>query len=448
MKSFHSITRGEYFPSVLLVIFLLLGTNASADALRTAIEQDYAYLDKLFRHFHANPELSMQEVETSKRLSAEIEKLGYKMTRGIAKTGFVGIMENGKGPVVMIRADMDGLPVLEKADLAYASKKRQVNLRGEEVPVMHACGHDMHMTTLVGVARRLVDLKDKWRGTLMLLGQPAEEAEGGAEAMIKDRLYERVGRPDYALALHVDSNTHAGKIYFSDGLMYSSADTVRITVHGVGTHGAAPHNGKDPIVIGAQIVMALQTIITREISPLQPGVVTVGSFHSGSAPNVISDQAVLELTVRANSEETRAHLLKSIERIAINSARMAGVAEDRLPEVYIYTDGVPTTINDATLAQRLRPVLEKQLGKERVLRFVQTDMGAEDFPWLVRVDPPIPSVYFSVGGTSAAKFIAARKGGEPVADHHSALFKIEPEPSIKTGVEAMTTAALELLKAP
>ncbi len=427
---------------------LLLSLTLSADSLRKAIDEDYAYLDKLFKHLHANPELSMQEVETSRRLSQEIEALGFSMTRDIAKTGFVGLLKNGEGPTVMIRADMDGLPIEEKSGLSYASKSRQINLRGEEVPVMHACGHDMHMTTLVGTARRLTAMKDKWRGTLMLLGQPAEEAEGGAEAMIKDRLYERVGRPDYALAMHVNTNTEAGNVYFADGLMYSSADTVRITINGVGTHGAAPHNGKDPVVIGSQIVVALQTIVSREISPLQPAVITVGSFHSGSAANVISDKAVLELSVRANSEEVRAHLLSSIERVAINTARMAGVSENSLPEVFIYTDGVPTTINDAALAQELRPVLEKQLGKTRVLPFVQKDMIAEDFPWLVRVTPAIPSVYFSVGGTKKKDLLAAEEGGLVVADHHSALFKIEPEPSIKTGVEVLTSAAMALFLKP
>ncbi|NKB37123.1 MAG: amidohydrolase [Gammaproteobacteria bacterium] len=430
------------------LFFLSCPPIVVADQLRNAIDQDYAYLDVLFKYFHAHPELSMQEVETSKRLSQEIEALGFKMTRNIAKTGFVGLMKNGDGPTVMIRADMDGLPIEEKSGLSYASNNRQINLRGEEVPVMHACGHDMHMTALVGTARRLAAMKDQWRGTLMLLGQPAEEAEGGAEAMIKDRLYERVGRPDYALALHVNSNTVAGNVYFADGLMYSSADTVRITINGVGTHGAAPHNGKDPIVIGSQIVMALQTIVSREISPLQPAVITVGSFHSGDAPNVISDKAVLELSVRANSEEVRTYLLDSIERVAINTARTAGVSENSLPEIFIYTDGVPTMINDAALAQRLRPVLTKTMGKSRVLPFVQKDMIAEDFPWLVRVKPAIPSVYFSVGGTSREVLDVAAAGGRPVADHHSALFKIDPEPSIKTGVEVMTNAAMELFAKP
>lgn len=416
-----------------------------ADTLKAALEKDYPYLDELFRYFHANPELSMQEVETSARLARELADAGFTLTRGIGKTGLVGIMKNGAGPTVMIRADMDGLPVLEKSALPYASKRRQVNLVGEEVPVMHACGHDTHMTALVGTARRLAALKDEWRGTVMLLGQPAEEAEGGAEAMVKDRLYERVGRPDFALALHVDANLAAGRISFSDGLMYSSADTVKVIVHGVGTHGAAPHRGKDPIVIASQIVLALQSMITREYSPLEPALVTVGAFHAGSAPNVISDAAVLDITVRANSEETRAALLSSISRVAVNAGRMAGMPEDLLPEVIIGNDGAPTTINDARMAQRVRAALVKHMGENALEPFVQNDMGAEDFPFLVRVDPPIPSVYFSVGGTSQAKLDAAAAGGPAVADHHSPLFKIEPEPAIKAGVEAMTIAALELL---
>lgn len=433
---------------ILLFLITVLPLTTSADALKSAVEKDYSYLYALFKHFHANPELSMQESETSDRLAKELEAAGFTVTRNIAKTGLVGIMKNGKGPTVMIRADMDGLPVREKSGLSYASKKRQVNLEGKDVPVMHACGHDMHITSLVGTARRLAELKNQWRGTVMLLGQPAEEALGGAEAMVNDNLYKRVGRPDYALALHVIANEPAGKIVFSDGLMYSSADTVKIIVHGVGAHGAAPHRGKDPVVIGSQIVMALQTIITREISPLEPGIITVGAFHSGSAPNVISDEAVLDITVRANSEETRKTLLASISRIAINAGRMAGLPEDKLPEVIVASDGAPTTYNDALLAKRIRAAISKHMGEDALAPFVQTDMGAEDFPMLVLVDPPIPSVYFEVGGTSQEKLSAAAKGGPPVGDHHSPQFKIEPEPSIKAGVEAMTIAALELLGKP
>ncbi len=414
---------------------------AHASPLRDSIDADYAYLDALFKHLHANPELSMQEFETAKRLQKELGALGFDVTGGVGNTGVVALMRNGEGPTLMIRADMDALPVIEKTGLPYASKKRQVNLEGKDMPVMHACGHDMHVTTLVGVARRMAELKDQWKGTLMLVGQPAEEAIGGARAMVADRLYPRFGRPDFALALHVIAKYPAGKIAFSDGLMYSSADTVQITVRGVATHGASPHFGNDPIVIGSQIVLALQNIVTREISPIEPALITVGAFNGGTAPNVISDEARLDVTVRANTEETRAKLLKSIERVALNTARAAGVAEHLLPVVQIDKAGAPTTTNDAALAQRVRAAMRAGMGDGVFETWAQTDMGAEDFPDLVGIDPPIPSVYFEVGGTAPAKIAS----GE-VAEHHSPLFQIEPEPSIKSGVEAMTLAALELLQ--
>jgi hippurate hydrolase len=305
---------------------------------------------------------------------------------------------------------------------------------------MHACGHDHHVTTLVGVARRMAAMKGQWRGTLMLLGQPAEEAIGGARAMVEDGLYERVGRPDYALALHVIARWPAGKIVIPETLVYSSADTVDITVRGVATHGAFPQMGKDPIVIASQIVLALQTIVTREIGPLEPALITVGAFNAGTAPNVIGDHARLQITVRANTEKTRYQLLDAIERVAVNTARAAGIVEDNLPIVKVLPDGAPTTTNDAELSARVRATVAAGMGESAVLDWYQEDMGAEDFPWLVNVDPPIPSVYFEVGATPPAQL-----ADYSYAEHHSPLFRIEEEASIKAGVEAMTLAALELL---
>lgn len=428
----------------LLGLFVASGLPAAhADDLAADIATDYPRLEALFQHFHANPELSMQEFKTSERIAAELEAEGYEVTRGIAKTGLVGILRNGAGPVVMIRADMDGLPVQEKSGLAYASRARQVNLDGVDMPVMHACGHDMHITSLIGVARQLKARKAQWRGTVMLLAQPAEEDRDGAYSMVADNLYERVGRPDYALALHVISKYPAGKIAFAEGTMFSGADTVSIKVHGIATHGAAPHLGRDPIVIASQIVLALQTIVTRDLSPLEPAIITVGSFHSGTASNVISDHALLEITVRYNSEAARDPLLRGIERVAVNTARAAGLPEDKLPEVRVAPNRSPVTANDAGLARRVRAAMEAKMPATSFTEFVQTDMGAEDFPYLVNVTPPIPSVYFLVGGTPQADLAVGNWAG-----HHSPLFKIEPEASIKGGVEAMTVAALELLGKP
>ena len=431
----------KFFQLVLAMIAVGAVSNANSTPLEDAVAADYEYLDVLFKHFHENPELSMQEFKTSDRIASELASLGYEITRNIGKTGLVGIMRNGDGPTLMIRADMDGLPVLEKTDLSYASKARQTNLEDMDMPVMHACGHDMHITSLIGVARRMVELEDQWQGTLILLAQPAEEALGGALAMVADGLYERVGRPDFALALHVIAKHPAGKIAFSDGLMYSSADSVRITVRGVAAHGASPHLGKDPILIGSQIVVALQGIITREISPIEPALITVGAFRGGTAPNVITDQARLDITVRANTEKTRYQLLDSIERVAINTARAAGVPEELLPVVEISDAGASTTTNDAALAQRVRAAMLAGMGEDAFVPWYQSDMGAEDFPDLVNIDPPIPSVYFEVGGTPP-ELIESGKW----ASHHSPLFQIDPEASIKSGVEAMTLAALDLLE--
>ncbi|MCB1553795.1 MAG: amidohydrolase [Xanthomonadales bacterium] len=432
-------------PHLLLLVGWAVAVMAPAHAgtLREDIAADYPYLESLFQHLHAHPELSMQEFETAKRLADELRPLGFDVTSGVGKTGVVALMRNGDGPTLLIRADMDALPVQEKTGLAYASTVRQVNLEGKEMPVMHACGHDMHVTGLVGVGRRMAAMKDRWHGTLMLVGQPAEEALGGARAMVVDEIYPRFGRPDFALALHVIAKYPAGKIALSDGLVYSSADTITMTVRGVATHGASPHLGRDPIVLGSQIVLALQNIITREVSPLEPALITVGAFNGGTAPNVITDEARLDITIRANTEATRYQLLDAIKRVAEHTARAAGVPEDRLPIVYVHPDGAPTTTNDTALAQRVRAAMRQGMGEDAFAEWKQTDMGAEDFPDLVGIDPPIPSVYFEVGGTPAAQLASGEW-----AEHHSPLFRIAPEPSIKAGVEAMTLAALELLGHP
>jgi len=428
---------------------LLASTSLMAQAddhsLADSIAKDYDYLEDLFVYLHKNPDLSFRESATAERLSKELSALGFDVTTGVGKTGLVAMMKNGDGPTLLIRADMDGLPVPEKSGLPYASTKRQVNLDGVEMPVMHACGHDMHMTGLVGTARQLVAMKDQWKGTLLLVGQPAEEIISGAKAMIEDGLYEKFPRPDYAVALHVAAQAPAGMIIYKPGIMYSSSDSVRITVHGVGTHGASPHLGKDPIVIGSQIVNALQTLVAREISPLSPGVVTVGTFHAGTKNNIISDEAVLTLTVRSNDEEVRHKLLQGIKRIAENTGRVAGLPEDKLPTVELSVESTPTTMNDKALTSRLDNVLREHFPEGQVATYEQKNMGAEDFAYFSQVDPAVPGFYFIVGGTPKEALEAEKNGGPAVAGHHSPLFKISPEPSVKAGVEAMTVIALDLL---
>ena len=430
-----------------LSALLLAPSPALADAAtRAAIKADYdAHLGALFTHFHQNPELSFLETETAKRMAAELKKAGAEVTTNVGGTGVVGVMRNGAGPTVLLRADMDGLPLPEKTGLAYASKATQVGQDGKTYSVMHACGHDTHITAMVGTARRLAAMKDRWKGTVLFIVQPAEERVGGAKAMIADGLYTRFPKPDYALAFHVAAGLAAGKISASEGLQYSSADSIDIMVPGIGAHGASAHKGKDPVYIASQIVVALQGIASREIGPLEPGVVTVGSFHSGTKHNIISDRADLQVTVRANNEATRAQIVAAVDRIAKGVARANGMPEDKLPVVKV-SEGTPTTINDAALARRMNAALARDLGPGVVVPFEQQDMGAEDFAYFVESKLGVPGYYFAVGGTPQAAFDAEKAGGPPVPSHHSPIFKIAPEPAITLGTAAMVGATLELLK--
>lgn len=428
------------------VACLAAGAAAHAQPLRDAVARDYrAHLADLFDHFHRNPELSTVEHRTAARMAAELRDAGFEVTEGVGGTGVVAILRNGDGPAVMMRADMDGLPVEEKSGLDYASTATQTDpVTGATVPVMHACGHDVHITSLVGTARYMSHNSDLWAGTLMLLVQPAEERIVGARMMMEDNLWKRFGTPDFALAFHVSASDPAGVVNVTDGSPYAGSDTVDIIVHGVGAHGASPHRGKDPVLLASQIVVALQTLVSRELAPRDPGVVTVGSFHAGTKHNIIPDQAHLQLTVRSTSEENRRLLLTGIERIATNLGRAAGLPDDLLPEVIISKESVPPTLNDAALAQRLRAAWTTRLGADRVIDNPTKGMGAEDFPFLT-TNPRIQSVYWAVGGTPPEDFARETAGGPPVPSHHSPLFKITPEPSITTGVESTIIALLELM---
>ena len=434
------------FSVALLSALLAVTFPVSASELSDSVKQDYDdYLADLWDHFHRNPELSLIEFETAKRMAAELRAAGFEVTEGVGGTGVVAMMENGDGPLVMMRADMDGLPVEEKSGLPNESRAKQIDpITGNEVFVMHACGHDVHITSLVGTARQMAARRDEWSGTLMLLVQPAEERGLGAMNMREDDLWERFGTPEYALAFHVGAGSPAGKIDAPEGPAYAGADSVDIIIHGVGAHGASPHRGKDPIVIGAQIVLALQTLVSRELAPHEPGVVTVGSFHSGTKHNIISDRAHLQLTVRNTNEETRQKLLDGIERIAVNIGRAAGMPEDRLPEVIVSDEVAPPTINDAQLARRLKVAWSEAMGEDALFEEPPEGMGAEDFPVLT-TNPDIRSVYWGIGGTLQADLDAEEAGGPPVASHHSPLFKIYPEPSVRAGVESTVVALLELM---
>lgn len=438
--------RRHAFALLLPLLFAPQLSFAAVEPLTAAVAKDYQqHLAPLFRHFHQHPELSHLEINTAKRLADELKAAGFAVHTGIGKTGVVAILKNGPGPMVMMRADMDALPVEEKSGLPYASKVRTKDWDGNQVSVMHACGHDVHITSLVGTARQMAARKKDWSGTLMLIGQPAEERTGGAQGMMDDGLYQKFGQPDYAMALHVSSEIEAGKLVAVEGSPYSGVDSVDIIVHGVGAHGASPHRGKDPIVLASQIVLALQTIISRELAPKEPGVITVGAFHAGSKHNIIPDQAHLQLTVRNDNMETRNYLISAIERVAKNLGRAAGLPEDKLPEVKVDPQTTPPTVNDIPLTQRIKASWRKTMGDDIFdQNYKRLGMGAEDFPFLT-TQPYIPSLYFAVGGTPKEAFIAERNGGPAVPSHHSPLFKIEPEPAIRTGVEATVRALQELM---
>lgn len=432
--------------TVLMCALLLSAGSVSADQLSDAVQTDYDdYLYGLFDHFHRNPELSLVETQTAARMADELRSAGFEVTEGVGGTGVVAMLANGDGPLVMMRADMDGLPVEEKSGLANASTATQEDpITGNVVPVMHACGHDVHITSLVGAARQMAARKDQWSGTLMFIVQPAEERVIGAQAMVDDDLWERFGLPDYALAFHVSAGDVAGTINVSEGSPFAGADTVDIIIHGIGTHGASPHRGKDPIVLGSEIVLALQTLVARELPPRDPGVVTVGSFHSGTKHNIISDEAHLQLTVRNTSLETRELLLNGIQRIAENMGRVAGLPEDLLPEVIVSSESVPPTINDVDLARRLKAAWADAMGEGALLYNAPSGMGAEDFPRFT-TDPAIRSVYWQIGGTPIEDIELEEAGGTAVPSHHSPLFKISPEPSVTAGVESTVVALLELM---
>lgn len=427
-------------PALISLLFLLLSSPALAeDDLREAVAADYeARLSPLFVHFHQNPELPNFEFETAKRLAAEIRALGYEVTEGVGGTGIVAVLENGEGPTVLFRADMDGLPVKEDSGLSYMSTATQVDADGIEKPVMHACGHDVHITALVGTARQMAERRDQWSGTLVLIGQPAEERISGARRMLEDGLYERFPKPDYALAFHVSAGDPAGKIVVPQEVVASSSDSVDIIVHGVGAHGAAPHKGVDPVLVASQIVVSLQSIVSRTIAPLQSGVITVGSIHGGTKHNIIGDKVEMQLTVRSDNPEVREQLLDGIDRVAAGVALSLGVPEDLMPEVIRSpVETTPPTLNDPATAKRVLDAIATNMGEDYLHEDVRQGMGAEDFAYLVQPELGVKGVYFSVGGTPEDEL-----GDEP--SHHSPFFKVQPGPSIKSGVESSVVAMMAL----
>ncbi len=409
--------------------------------LLTHASEDRDYLQQLYRHFHSNPELSFHEIATAARLAQELRTAGFTITENVGGTGVVAVLANGPGPTVMLRADMDALPITEQTKLPYASQVSAVDDQGNTVGVMHACGHDVHMTSLVGAARELNRRRSEWSGTLVLIGQPAEERGAGARAMLADGLYERFPRPDFAVALHVAATLPTGVVAFTPGPALASVDSVDITVRGVGGHGAYPHDTRDPIVLASQIVLALQTIVSREIAPNEPAVVTVGSIHGGTKHNIIPAEVKLQLTVRSYSQPVRDQILAAIERISTGLARAAGMPDSALPEVKVLGENTPATINDPALTQRLMAALGAELGEQRVVETGPV-MGGEDFSRYSMTAERVPAVIFWLGAVPAAQVENAPSTLPPL---HSSLFAPVPDTTVLTGVRALVAGALTLL---
>ena len=410
-------------------------------------EVDAAYpdLEQLYKHFHANPELSLREELTSKRVAAELGQLGLEVTPRVGGFGVVGVLRNGDGPTVLVRTDMDALPITEQTGVSYASSLKAADDKGNAVGVMHACGHDMHMAAFIGTARVLSRLKAGWRGTLVMIAQPAEEKVMGARAMLADGLFTRFPKPDYCLALHCKSDLPAGTVGITEGYALANVDSVDIVIRGVGGHGAWPHKSKDPVVLAAQIILALQTIVSRETDPTQPAVVTVGSIHGGTKHNIIPDEVRLQLTLRSYSDDVRSHMVDAIKRITRGLAEAAGVPEDRLPTVSLSDESASATYNPPELARRLSGVFRDWFGAERTVA-TKPIMGAEDFGLFGRTEHKIPICMFWLGAVNPQKFAEHQRSGIPLPALHSSQFVPDLEPTLKTGVTAMTAALLDLLE--
>jgi amidohydrolase len=439
----------------LLLLLSSLGASSTAaqQSLDALVDRELPQLVSTYKALHAAPELSHYEIKTSAFVAEQLRSFGYTVTERVGKydrpqfTGYgvVAIIKNGEGPTVLVRADMDALPVEEKNNVPYASKVKTKNEAGQEVFVMHACGHDVHVTNLLGTAKVLAALKDQWRGTLVMIGQPAEETGDGARAMLADGLYTRFPKPDFVLGLHDHGDFEAGKVVYVPGYAMASATAVDLTIRGQGGHGSRPEATKDPVVLASQIVMALQTIISRENSPLDPAVVTIGSIHGGAKRNIIPDEVVLQLTIRTYKEDVRQRIVASIERIVKGVALAAGVPEDRAPIVkVIESENVPALYNDPQLTERVMAVITKTIGSDNVAK-ASPLMASEDFG-LYSLDHQIPSAYLWLGAIEPSRVAASRKSGKPLPSWHSSLFQPEPEPTLRNGVKAMTAAVLELMK--
>lgn len=437
---YHELTNMNFYSylkfSLIACFLIFIPVEAQEKTSLASLIDDYEYL-------HRKPELSYQEKETSAFLQKKMEDLGFEVTPNVGGYGLVALMKNGDGPTVMIRTDMDALPLKEETGKSYASTQTGLDDDGNEVPAMHACGHDVHMTVWLGTAEKLLEQKNQWSGTLMMIAQPAEERGNGAEAMLADGLFERFPLPDYCLALHVNSSMEAGKVGVCPGFALASVDMVDITVFGKGGHGAYPHKTVDPIVLAARMILDFQTIVSREIAPTEPAVVTVGSIHGGTKHNIIPSEVKLQLTLRSYSDDVRKHSIEALHRICDAVSASAGLEEDLYPKIVLTDEAIPATFNDPTLSEKCAEVFRNTLGSENVLDS-EPVMGGEDFGLYSKTKENIPGFLFWLGAVSREDFADHQANGTALPSIHSPFFAPDAEPTISTGVKTMTAAALDL----
>jgi hippurate hydrolase len=443
----------KFSAAVVLSLGIALFARADQTPAQLANEELPSLLT-IYTDIHTHPELSTQEARTSGIVAKELKAAGCEVTDhfgkyetpGLTSYGVIGLMKNGDGPVVLVRTDMDALPVDEETDLPYASHVTTKDNAGKEVHVMHACGHDAHMAIFIGVARALAKLKDEWRGTIEFVGQPAEETGTGAKALLDGGLYEKFPKPNFAIGYHDNAELPTGEIGVTPGYTFANVDSVDITVRGVGGHGAYPHKTKDPVVLAAQIILGLQTIVSRENNPLDPVVITVGSIHGGTKHNIISDEVKMQLTVRTYKPEVRQRVLDAIARVAKGDAIAAGFPEDKMPLVQVEKDEfTPSTYNNPQLTERLIKDWKQAIGADDVVKTDPT-MGGEDFSEYSLPDHSIPACDFWIGAVAPAKIAESKKSGVPLPSLHSPKFAPVPEPTIKLGIIGVTTAVLDLMK--
>ncbi len=423
---------------------LFISPIACATTLDLNLDKTMPAIEKFYLDLHQSPELSYHEQQTGQKIARQLKQIGFDVTSNIGGFGVVGIYENGDGPTVMIRTDTDGLPIIEQTGKSYASKVTVTNDEGATVGVMHGCGHDIHMSSFIGTAQQLVQHKDSWQGTLMMVAQPAEEVGGGAKAMLKEGLFSKFPTPDHVIALHVSASVPAGKVSMKNEYTMASVDSVDITVKGKGGHGAYPHTTIDPVVIASRIVLALQTVTSRELSPLEPSVITVGSIHGGSKHNVISDEVKLQLTLRSYNPEVRLQQIAAIKRISQGIALSAGLDKSLMPEVYVHEDeSIPSTYNNPEQTNIVRNAISSAIGKNNVLE-TQAVMAGEDFGLYGRTEQNIPITLFWLGGVEKSQYIAAQKSGQTLPSLHSSKFAPDYKVALPTGIKAMSNAAVAL----